>query len=204
MFLQTSKTGLLGLHCPRYWHGTRTQNINDPQSSQAEPMRNSIFGLILTLTALILFIPPLQASERGSQTNLPIPRFVSLKTDTGNVRRGPSLNHRIDWVFKRRNMPLKVIDEYGHWRRVTDRDDEGGWVHHSLLSGTRTVIIQDDLMPIYARADPSTLVNAHLQAGVVARLRKCTREWCQISVDGYRGWAIKTGLWGVEADELRD
>ena len=144
-------------------------------------MRNSIFGLILTLTALILFIPPLQASERGSQTNLPIPRFVSLKTDTGNVRRGPSLNHRIDWVFKRRNMPLKVIDEYGHWRRVTDRDDEGGWVHHSLLSGTRTVIIQDDLMPIYARADPSTLVNAHLQAGVVARLRKCTRDWCQIS-----------------------
>ena len=71
MFLQTSKTGLLGLHCPRYWHGTRTQNINDPQSSQAEPMRNSIFGLILTLTALILFIPPLQASERRSQTNLP-------------------------------------------------------------------------------------------------------------------------------------
>ena len=120
------------------------------------------------------------------------------------MRRGPSLNHRIDWVFKRRNMPLKVIDEYGHWRRVTDRDDEGGWVHHSLLSGTRTVIIQDDLMPIYARADPSTLVNAHLQAGVVARLRKCTRDWCQISVDGYRGWAIKTGLWGVGADELRD
>ena len=87
---------------------------------------------------------------------------------------------------------------------MTDCDDEGGWVHHSLLSGTRTVIIQDDLMPIYARADPSTLINAHLQAGVVARLRKCTRDWCQISVDGYRGWAIKTGLWGVEANELRD
>ena len=140
----------------------------------------------------------------GPETNLPLPRFVSLRANEANVRRGPSLSHRIDWVFKRRNMPLKVIDEYGHWRRVTDRDDEGGWVHHSLLSGTRTVIIQDDLMPIYARADPSTLVNAHLQAGVVARLRKCTRDWCQISVDGYRGWAIKTGLWGVEADELRD
>ena len=167
-------------------------------------MRNSIFGMILTLIPIFTMAIPLQANERGSQTNLPIPRFVSLKTDTGNVRRGPSLNHRIDWVFKRRNMPLKVIDEYGHWRRVTDREDEGGWVHHSLLSGTRTVIIEDELMPIYTRADPTTLVNAHLQAGVVARLRKCNRDWCQISVDGYRGWAIKTGLWGVEADELRD
>ncbi len=68
MFLQTSKTGLLGLHCPRYWHGTRTQNINDPQSSQAEPMRNSIFGLILTLTALILFIPT-AAGKRTRVTN---------------------------------------------------------------------------------------------------------------------------------------
>ena len=72
-------------------------------------MRHSIFGLILTLTSLLTLATSLQASERGSQTNLPIPRFVSLKTDTGNVRRGPSLNHRIDWVFKRRNMPLKVI-----------------------------------------------------------------------------------------------
>lgn len=156
---------------------------------------------------LILFwliAAPLHGGERGSQTNLPIPRYVSLKTDTANVRRGPSTNHRIDWVFKRRNMPLKVIDEYGHWRRVTDRDSVGGWVHHSLISGTRTVIVLEDMLPLYSRADTKTLVKAHLQAGVVARLHKCDLLWCQLSVDGYRGWAAKALLWGVDAEEIHD
>ena len=171
-----------------------------PQRYQVILIQNLFVGLIIAW----VFGSLGHAGERGSETNLPIPRFVSLKSDTGNVRRGPSTNHRIDWVFKRRNMPLKVIDEFGHWRRVTDRDDVSGWVHHALISGTRTVIGMEDMMSLYSRADPSTLVEAHLQAGVVARLGKCNLEWCQLSVDGYRGWAAKTGLWGVEADELRN
>ena len=62
----------------------------------------------------------------GPETNLPVPRFVSLRAHEANVRRGPSLSHRIDWIFKRRDMPLQVIAEYGHWRRVIDRDGQGG------------------------------------------------------------------------------
>lgn len=65
----------------------------------------------------------------GSVTNLPLPRFVSMKAVEGNVRRGPSLAHRIDWVFTRRDMPLEIVAEYGHWRRVQDRDGLGGWIH---------------------------------------------------------------------------
>ena len=82
--------------------------------------------------------------ERGSVTNLPIPRYVSLKAPEANVRRGPSLSHRIDWVFQRRAMPLKITDEYGHWRRVQDIDGAGGWMHYSLLSGARTVIVREE------------------------------------------------------------
>ena len=74
----------------------------------------------------------------GPVTNLPMPRFVSMKASEGNVRRGPSLTHRIDWVFQRRDMPLRITAEHGHWRRVEDRDGLGGWVHYSLLSGTRS------------------------------------------------------------------
>ena len=66
----------------------------------------------------------------GPETNLPMPRYVSLKASEANVRRGPSLTHRIDWVFKRRDMPLQVVAEYGHWRRVIDRDGQGGSDHH--------------------------------------------------------------------------
>ena len=71
---------------------------------------------------------------RGSSTNLPVPRFVSLKSSEGNVRRGPSLEHRIDWVFRHRDMPLRITGEFGHWRRVEDNEGQGGWIHYSLLS----------------------------------------------------------------------
>ena len=140
----------------------------------------------------------------GPETNLPLPRFVSLKASEANVRRGPSLSHRIDWVFQRRNMPLQVVAEYGHWRRVIDKDGQGGWVHYSMLSGARTVLVQEDMMPLHARPDVTSMENAVLEAGVVARLGECERDWCKLSAGGYRGWAPKGAIWGVAADETRD
>ena len=87
---------------------------------------------------------------RGPVTNLPLPRYVSLKGSEGNARRGPSLSHRIDWVFTHAGMPLRVTAEFGHWRRVEDRDGAGGWVHYSLISGVRTVIVEEELAPTSA------------------------------------------------------
>lgn len=147
---------------------------------------------------------PLEGPAVGPETNLPLPRYVSLKTSEGNVRRGPSLSHRIDWVFLRRDMPLLVTAEYGHWRRVVDREGLGGWVHYALLSGNRTVIIDEDMLIIRSRPDETATETAQLEAGVIARLGTCGPDWCRISVAGYRGWALKSALWGVGADEVRD
>ncbi len=144
------------------------------------------------------------AAERGSVTNLPVPRYVSMKAAEGNVRRGPSLTHKIDWVFKHRNMPLELTAEYGNWRRVRDMDGAGGWMHYSLLSGTRTVIVQQDLLEIRAQPDEKSPAVAKLEAGVIARLGKCLPDWCRLSVEGRKGWAPKAALWGVDADEIRD
>lgn len=142
--------------------------------------------------------------KRGAVTNLPIPRFVSLKTSEGNVRRGPSLRHRIDWVYKRRGMPLEVTGEFGHWRQVRDRDGVGGWVHYSLLSGARTAIIDADLSPLFNRADDGSQINAYLEAGVIARIETCGISWCRIKADGIRGWTAKVNLWGVRESEVID
>jgi len=144
------------------------------------------------------------ASERGSVTNLPLPRFVSIKTDECNVRRGPSLTHRIDWVFQRKGMPVEITAEHGHWRRVRDRDGAGGWVHYSLLSGSRTVIIEKDMLDLHLGPDTNTPVTARLELGVIARLGECDSGWCRLSAGGYRGWAEKTSLWGVKPQEIRD
>lgn len=143
-------------------------------------------------------------TARGPETNLPLPRFVSLKASEANIRRGPSLSHRIDWIFTRRDMPLQIVAEYGHWRRVIDREGIGGWVHYSLLSGVRTVIVDQDLLPILSRAETGAPIVAQLEAGVIARIDECTIDWCEISAGGYDGWAPKTALWGVSADEVLD
>jgi len=147
---------------------------------------------------------PATAPILGPETNLPMPRFVSLKASEGNVRRGPSLTHRIDWVFQRKGMPLQVIAEYGHWRRVIDRDGQGGWVHYTMLSGARTVIIDEDMLALRAKPANDAIENAVLEAGVIARLGTCTVEWCKLNADGYRGWVTKDTLWGVAPHEVRD
>ena len=161
--------------------------------------------IFLTMLGMVLFlVTAAAAGERGPVTNLPLPRFVSLKAAEGNVRRGPSLTHRIDWVYKRRNMPLEITAEYGHWRRVRDRDGLGGWMHYSLLSGVRTVIVEKDMLAMRRRPAEDAPVAAHAELGVVARLGECTPAWCKISADGVSGWAPKADLWGVRPDETRD
>ncbi len=144
------------------------------------------------------------AEERGAVTNLPIPRFVSMKAAEGNVRRGPSLTHRIDWVYKRRDMPLEITAEYGHWRRVRDRDGAGGWVHYSLLSGERTVVVQQDMLELHTRPENAAPVAAKLALGVIAHLGDCDADWCDLSAGGYSGWANKRAVWGVGPDETRE
>jgi SH3-like domain-containing protein len=134
----------------------------------------------------------------------PLPRFASLKAQEGNVRRGPHYDHRIDWVFVRPGMPLRITAEYEHWRRVEDAEGAGGWIHYSLLSVTRTVLVTEDLAEIRLRADPRAPVIARAEMGVIARVTACTPDWCRISRDGVRGWLPKSALWGVTADETFD
>jgi SH3-like domain-containing protein len=161
--------------------------------------------LVVSISATASFAQQNDAGPAiGPETNLPLPRFVSLRANKANVRRGPSLSHRIDWVFQRPAMPLQVVAEYGHWRRVIDRDGQGGWVHYRMLSGARTVVVEGQETALRARPEPDALENAILEPGVVARLEDCTPDWCELTAGGYRGWAPKTQLWGVADAEIRD
>lgn len=167
-------------------------------------MKHHVFASVLGMAMALAFSQAGMAQERGTATNLPLPRFVSMKAQECNARRGPSLTHRIDWVFKQRDMPLEITAEFGHWRRVRDRDGAGGWVHYSLLSGSRTVIVTEKTIDVFSRPDPSSMVEARFEEGVIARIVKCSQDWCSIAASGYDGWALKSGLWGVGPDELID
>lgn len=139
--------------------------------------------------------------NRGAVTNLPLPRFVSLKGREGNARRGPGLTHRIDWVFTRAGMPLKITAEFEHWRRVEDAEGVGGWVHYSLLSGVRSALVAVDMAEFRARPADEAEVRFKAERNVVGWIDECQGEWCHLSVDGEDGWVRKAALWGVLPDE---
>lgn len=138
----------------------------------------------------------------GAVTNLPLPRYVTLKTKEGNARRGPGLTHRIDWVFTRAGMPLKITAEYGHWRRIEDADGIGGWIHYSLLSGVRSVLVKADLLDIFSAPRPDSSILFRAEGGVIAKILECANDWCRISVEGEKGWAPSAALWGVDPGEV--
>ena len=140
--------------------------------------------------------------HRGAVTNLPLPRYVSLKSGKGNARRGPGLTHRIDWVFTTAGMPLKLTAEYEHWRRVEDADGVGGWVNYALLSGVRSVLVQQDMAEFRAQPDDRADVVYQAELGVIGRLLECDLDWCRVTVEGTKGWSRKAALWGVTPDEL--
>ncbi|WP_434614033.1 SH3 domain-containing protein [Tabrizicola sp. M-4] len=145
---------------------------------------------------------PLRDPNRGAVTNLPLPRYVSLKGNEGNARRGPGLTHRIDWVFTRSGMPLKITAEYENWRRVEDAEGVGGWVHYSLLSGVRSVLIAADIAEFHSRPQAESEVIFKAERNVVGWVQECEADWCRISVDGERGWVEKASLWGVAPGEV--
>ena len=162
---------------------------------------------LLLIFASVLIIPLFgftQEPQKGQVTNLPIPRYVSLKVKEANARRGPSLSHKIDWIYKRQNMPLEIYAEYENWRRVRDFEGLGGWVHYTLLSGIRFVLIKNELLEMRLLPSIDSQVIAKVPQHNIATLDKCNRDWCRIIDDGYKGWVPKNGIWGVYENELKD
>jgi SH3-like domain-containing protein len=150
---------------------------------------------------------PTPAAGPSSQTRLPIPRFVSLKSDRVNVRKGPSTDQAIVWVFSRAGLPVEIIAESDNWRRVRDSEGADGWVWHSMLSGRRTVLIAPwtkppENVPLYSRKSTGASTVAELAPSVLGNVLSCDGEWCELSIDDYSGFVQQDKLWGVYKDEV--
>ena len=158
----------------------------------------------MMLVGLLLAAPPAipEEPELGPVTNLPLPRYVSLRSDRINVRRGPGLDYRKDWVFTRAGLPVRVVDEYGDWRRIVDQDDAGGWVYHAMITGRRTVLVTAENAMFREEPAETAAATAQAERGVVARLRSCIPHWCEVESGGHRGWIPKSSVWGVDPDEV--
>jgi len=150
-----------------------------------------------------------QASVKLGASGLQVPRFVSLKSNRVNVRKGPSTEHAVAWVFSRAGLPVEVIAEFEHWRQIRDSEGSEGWVFHALLSGRRTALIMPWVKERQAIAlldDASTSADpvAQLEPGVLGSVHKCDGTWCNFTVRNYTGWIEQERLWGVyRSEELK-
>jgi SH3-like domain-containing protein len=151
-----------------------------------------------------------QAAEALSKgpSGYPLPRFVSLSASKVNVRMGPSTRHKVKWTFRKEGLPVEVVQEFGNWRQVRDAEGEEGWVHGSLLSGRRTVLVapwsDGELVPLRARPSSTARAVAYLEPFVLADVDDCDGSWCEVSVEGWRGAVPQRFLWGVYPRERVD
>jgi SH3-like domain-containing protein len=162
--------------------------------------------LALLVLVLGLMVGRAGAAEREEAGGLPVPRFVSLKSDRVNARAGPGQRYPVEWVFVRRGLPVEVVAESDLWRRVRDMEGVEGWVHKGLLSGQRTAVIRGPQTRALRR-EPDEAASAVAQAepGVIGRLHRCRGGWCQLSVgERNKGWIRRNQIWGVYTDEQFD
>lgn len=163
-----------------------------------------LWRIFLPLLALAcVALAQAEASTRvGRYSGAALPRFEALKADRVNLRRGPGLDYAILWVLKREGLPVRVIGEHGHWRRVELHDGERGWIHQALLSTRRTAIFVDGVGELYATPASTGRLAARVETVTPVGLIECALDWCRAERGGRRGWAPKRRLWGVGADDL--
>jgi SH3-like domain-containing protein len=161
--------------------------------------------LIAALAVCLLSMPALAqedlASAEGKSAQLPVPRFVTLGTDEINIRTGPGLRYPIRLVIKKDGLPVEIVREFDVWREIRDIDGDEGWVHKSMLSGKRAVVVKGSIRPLFKKPDENRKPVAKLEPGVIAALKICRQDWCEVSVAGYAGWLKRADVWGVYPDE---
>jgi SH3-like domain-containing protein len=141
-------------------------------------------------------------------SGFPIPRFVTLKAGKVNVRKGPSHEHAIAWVFQRKGLPVEITAESDNWRKIRDSDGSEGWIQQSMLTGKRYALAaswaRNKAVLLRATPGEQSPVVVKLAAGVLASVDSCSGTWCYVSADSYEGYARQDELWGVYPGEVVD
>ena len=149
---------------------------------------------------LLGLVATLIASGAGAQSEKKLPYWVSIAKDEARMRVGPSMDYPANWIYRRKNLPVKVIEVYPNWRKIEDPDGTTGWMHVRLLKEDRTAIIVSETAPL--RSDPSdgAAILYRAEPGVVGRVSGCDANWCKFDVNGQRGYVSKRLLWGATSE----
>jgi SH3-like domain-containing protein len=208
------------------WCGGTTKMMDDQHQGAGRAMRRVILSIALLLAgpcawaasapapkapipesakAPVAVSEPADSKEEGTgkASSLPVPRFVSLRTEPINLRTGPGVRYPVEWVYVRKRLPVEVIGEFDTWRRIRDPDGTEGWVHQTMLSGRRTATITQDNTALRREGNDGGAAIARLESHVIVNVQRCPAEtaYCRVEVNGMQGWVKRDALWGVYPTE---
>lgn len=123
-------------------------------------------------------------------------KFLSLKNEEVNLRTGPSFDHPIKLIYKKKNLPLIIIDKFETWREIKDFENNSGWIHVSQLSKKKSAINIKEHSILYKNSTIYSQPIAKLEIGRLVIIKKCKLTWCKIKSGNYKGWILKKYLWG--------
>jgi SH3-like domain-containing protein len=160
-----------------------------------------MMGLKGAFTALLLVAVAAPAAAQDKQP----PYWASIASGEAMARTGPGRNYPGVWLYKRRDLPIRVVKKYENWRMIEDPDGARGWMLVSLLSDRRTAIVKKgDPRPIHVKPAVGSAVRYRAEAGVVGRIERCNSGWCRISVGKREGFIRTSDIWGVGEGEVVD
>ena len=151
----------------------------------------------LRMTIVIFF---LTSSAFAAQKIQEVNYYASFRAAETNVRAGPGQNYPIKFTYKIKGVPVRVISEYDNWNEVEDYEKQTGWISQSLLTKKRTAMIQTthDFINMHAKPSEKSRILFHLENFVIADFLGCQEDWCNVKIQGKKGWVKKSEIYGSD------
>jgi SH3-like domain-containing protein len=151
------------------------------------------------MTVMFALTAPAAAQDRQP------PYWASIASGEAMMRTGPGRNYPGTWLYKRRDLPIRVLKLYPNWRLIEDPDGTRGWMLVTLLSDRRTAVVRPgEPRPVRADPNPSAQVRYLAEPGAVGRIDHCRAGWCHIAFGKREGHVRTSDIWGVGANEVVD
>ena len=154
-------------------------------------MKKNNNNFLLLLILFYLVFCPNEKSNANDKLN-----FLSLKNNEVNLRIGPSFNYPIKLIYRKKYLPVIILDKSETWRKIKDFNKNSGWIHISQLSKKKSAINIKNNSIIYKKSTIFSKPLAKLEIGRLVLIKKCNNKWCKISSENYTGWVFKNTLWG--------
>ena len=152
--------------------------------------KNNKYCLIILVLffSILFFTQKLFANENVN--------FLSLKNNEVNLRQGPSFEYPIKLIYKKKYLPVAILDKSETWRKIKDFENNTGWIHAVLLSKKKSAINTKNNSVLYKKPTIYSKPIAKLESGRLVLIKKCKKKWCKITTGDFKGWIFKSSLWG--------